>query len=242
MKKILLLLSALVMTLCCSTLAYTATVKADNEDYVLESYLIEVSDEETMLPVPDIPSDWTYSIVLKSGETILAENIHKYLFTQTGEYTLVYTIHKNGSLTDVIEETAVLHIADMTKPELIISGDYEEEYFVGDELIIQTAQVKDNVDKDLTASVELYFGEEKIAFENSKYVFKRNGEYRLIYKAIDAAGNESVLIYEFMVLKKDKESQQGCGGVAGGISALLSATACMALIMQKRKIKNNREE
>ena len=230
MKKILLLLSALVMTLCCSTLAYTATVKADNEDYVLESYLIEVSDEETMLPVPDIPSDWTYSIVLKMGGTILAENIYKYLFTQTGEYTLV------------IEETAVLHIADVTKPELIISGNYEEEYFVGDELIIQTAQVKDNVDKDLTASVELYFGEEKIAFENSKYVFKRNGEYRLIYKAIDAAGNESVLIYEFMVLKKDKESQQGCGGVAGGISALLSATACMALIMQKRKIKNNREE
>ena len=245
MKKLLFLFSALALMLLCPTSTYAA--KAETEDYVADSYLIEIAQEESFLPVPNIPSDWIYSIMLKDGETVLGEGISKYLFTQTGEYTLVYTIHKEGSLTDIIEETATLRVADIQKPTITVSSGYEDEYFVGDELLIQTATVNDNVDKDLSATVELYRGEEKLSVQNNKYLFEKTGEYQLVYKAVDSSGNENSLTYKFTVVKKTATDENiGCAMSLSGCSSVTSglpitfAMMGLALVRLKKQNKNKK--
>ena len=75
MKKILFLFSALALTLLFPMSTYAAN--AEMEDYVADSYLIEIAQEESFLPVPNIPNDWIYSIMLKDGETVLGEGISK---------------------------------------------------------------------------------------------------------------------------------------------------------------------
>lgn len=86
------------------------SVKAD--DYVKESYQVEITGKSVKLPVPDISETWAYRITLKKSETVLGENITEYLFEEQGEYTLVYSIYVDGSLTDVIEKTASLSVSD----------------------------------------------------------------------------------------------------------------------------------
>ena len=238
MKKLLLLLGVLVATLFGGNVPLNATAKAEAEDYVADSYKIEISESEVMLPVPTVPDGWAYAITLKDGETVLGEKVSKYLFENTGEYTLVYTIHKNGSLTDVVEETATLIVADMTKPTVTTDG-YDLEYYVGDTLTVQKAQVYDNVDVDLEASVTLRLGEEELTVENGKFTFTKTGEYTLTYKATDKSGNECTLQYEFTVLAR--------GGVAGnsgvelliigGVVLVIGAGVCVLLIKKAKRNK-----
>ena len=241
MKKLLFLFGALVLMLLCPTSTYAA--KAETEDYVRDNYFIEISQDESFLPVPNIPGSWTYSITLKDGETVLGDGISKYLFTQTGEYTLIYSIHKEGALTDVIEETATLCIADTQKPTITVSSGYEDEYFVGDELLIQTAIVQDNVDKDLSATIEFYCGEEKLSVQNNKYLFGKTGDYQLIYKAVDSSGNENSISYKFTVVKKTTDSEQsgcaislnGCSGVTSGLPITFAMIGVALVRFKKTK-------
>jgi hypothetical protein len=241
MKKLLFLLSALVATLVSSVFVPIATAKADLEDYVAESYLIEFSESEVKLPVPNVPNGWAYSITLKSGETVLGKNVTEYLFTQTGEYTLVYSLHKDGSLLEVTTETAILRIADFTAPTINIEG-YDAEYFLGETLVIQSAKVEDNDDKDLTAIVELYFGEEKIDVQSGSYAFEKIGPYKLIYKATDSAGNEGDLVCELAVLQRASNVEKNDGpwiyvGVGAGATVVLVAAFCTVLIIKKKQNK-----
>ena len=248
MSKILFLLCTLVTSLCCFTSIHGITAKAETEDYVAESYLIEISQTESMLPVPNVPEGWVYKITLKSGETVLGEGISKYSFTQTGEYTLVYEFRKNGSLTEFVTETAVLRVADVNKPVIITPDGYEEEYFIGDELTIQTAQVEDDVDTNLTATAELCLGNEKLSVQDGKYVFTEAGRYTLTYKAMDSAGNVGLLTYEFTVSVKPQDNEEpkgcsgGCSSVVGGMAGSLGGMAiCVLLSINKKsktKIKN----
>lgn len=194
-----------------------AQAKAESVDYVAENYTIDISDSEVQLPVPDVPNGWAYSIILKRGETVLGEQVTEYLFTQTGEYTLIYSLYDNGSLTNSILETATLNVVDTQKPTIETNG-YDEEYFVGDTLTIAVATVVDNVDTNLVASVELYFGTESLSISENSYTFTKEGEYILIYKAIDASGNENTLSYDFTVLPKDTGGKAtGCNGCSGTI-------------------------
>ena len=238
MKKILIVLCALVAVVFGGNATPIATAKADTEEYVADSYKIEISASVATLPVPNVPNGWAYAITLKDGETVLGEKITEYLFNKTGEYTLVYTLHKNGSLTDILQETATLTVADMTKPTLSTDG-YDSEYYVGDTLTITTAQVYDNVDEDLTATVELFCGEKKLSIQNGKYAFATTGQYRLVYKAIDKSGNENSLVYQFTVLqrdpKTDNEEKRGCFGAITGVPFALSLAVGAVLVTKKNK-------
>ena len=242
MKKILIILCALVVMAFGGNVAPITTAKADTEDYVADSYQIEISNSEVMLPVPNMPASWAYSITLKDGANVLGEKITKYVFEKTGEYTLVYTIHREGLLTDILEETAKLTVADMTKPTLTTDG-YDSEYYVGDTLLIQTAQVHDNVDDGLMASVALYLGEEQLVVENGKITFKKTGDYVLTYKATDKSGNEGTLTYEFTVIARDTDANDdknngGCGSaIFGGTTVAICAGICVALLIKRNKNK-----
>ena len=167
------------------------------------------------------------------------------MFTQTGEYTLIYSLYDNGSLINAILETVTLNVVDTQKPT-IQTNNYEEEYFVGDTLTIAAATVVDNVDTNLTASVELYFGTKSLSISENSYTFTKEGEYTLIYKAIDGSGNESMLSYEFTVLPKDTNGKAtGCNGCSGsiigggslGIGLLLLVTTGIVLIGKRSKTK-----
>ena len=239
MKKILFLLCTFVASLFCSVFPCDVTAKAETEDYVADSYLIEISETESMLPVPNIPEAWTYSITLKSGETVLGEGVSKYLFTQAGDYTLVYKLYKNGNVNDVLIETAALLVEDSESPVITIHG-YDEEYYVGDELTVQTAQVKDNVDANLTATAELYLGEKKLSLQNGKFVFKKAGEYTLVYKAVDSYGNESELKCSFTVLKTALSGGQIALIIGAASVVVLGGAACLLIIMKKTQNKNKK--
>lgn len=241
MKKILILLCALVVTLFGANILPSATAKAESEDYVADSYQIEISSSEVTLPVPNTPDGWAYSITLKDGANVLGEKITKYAFKKAGEYTLVYTLHREGSLTDVLEETANLIVADMTKPTLS-TDDYDSEYYLGDTLTIATAQVYDNVDEDLKATVELFFGTEKISVQNGKYTFTTTGQYSLVYKAVDNAGNKNSLVYSFTVLQRDTNpddngAKRGCFGATVGAPFALCFALGTVIFTKKNKNK-----
>ena len=122
MKKTLSLLCSLVAIILCISVLPNATAKAETEDYLQASYYVEISESETALPVPNVPNGWAYTITLKKGTEVLGEKIIKYAFTETGEYTLVYKLHKNGSLTDVTYETATLIVSDTTSPVITTDG------------------------------------------------------------------------------------------------------------------------
>lgn len=220
----------------------TTMAKAETEDYVADNYTIEISNTESMLPVPNVPETWTYRVTLKSGETVIGEGVSKYAFTQTGDYTLVYVIHKEGSLTDVITETAALHVADVKKPVITTPDGYEEEYFVGDELIIQTATVEDDVDENLTATAELYLGEKKLSVKGDKFVFKKKGEYKLVYKATDSYGNEGILTYEFTVSKKANNGMNIWLIVGCSVAVVALGTVLCVICIKKNKNKNEEQE
>lgn len=252
MRKKLVLYIMFVALLCFGIAIPNIKVKAES-NYIADSYSIEISESKVRLPVPDVPDTWAYSITLKHGETVLDENATEYLFTQTGEYTLVYHLHKNGSPTDIVEEVAILRVVDTQNPTLTTEG-YDEEYFVGDTLVILPAQVKDNVDKELTSSVTLYCGEEQLSIVNSSFVFSKTGNYTLTYTATDKSGNEGMLSYAFTVYEKAIEGESGanngcasggCSGnilAGGGIAILIGVIICALLIGKKQnKIKNGGE-
>ena len=241
MKKILFLLCALVVSLICSIFPSGVTATAETEDYVAESYLIEISKSEVKLPVPNVPNDWAYSITLKNGETVLGQNVTEYLFTQVGGYTLLYTLYKNGNGSEALTETAALQVVDSESPVIVILG-YDEEYYVGDELIVQTAQVKDNVDANLTATAELYLGKKKISIQDGKFVFKKAGEYTLVYKAVDSYGNESELKCSFTVLQEALSGGQIAFIISAAGVVVLGLAACLLVVMKKTQNKNKNKK
>ena len=101
----------------------------------------------------------------------------------------------------------------------------------------------DEEDGDLTASIQ-YTGNVNV---------NKEGEYTLIYKAIDSSGNESMLSYEFTVFPKATDDNangfiggcsgfNGCSGsIIGGtleIGVLLLVTTGVLFIGKRSKTKN----
>lgn len=222
----------------------TATAE-EVEDYLPESFSAEIQEREIKFPAPDIPETWAYSITLKNekDETI-AENVGGYTFSAAGEYRLIYKIHKAGSVVDFIEETVIFNVVDSIAPTIRTDG-YDIEYFVGATLTVLTGVVTDNVDKNLTANVQLLKGEQEQQIVNGEFTFQETGAYSLIYTATDLSGNKTTLTYDFTVLAKNVSSsvdteEKGCGsnifaGGAGG--ALLTGVAAFAVLLKKNKEK-----
>ena len=240
MKKLLFALSAILIAIVSVTAVPLQSAKAD--DYLLDTYLVEISETEVKLPVPSIPDKWAYSVTLKDGETVLGESITAYLFEKTGDYTLVYKMHVNGSLTEILEKTVTLKVGD-TKPPVIITDGYDKEYFVGDKLVIQTATVIDNVDGEMTATVTLVFNGSEQAIDSGEFTLKKKGDYTLTYQAVDSSGNEGILTYEFTVLPKNGI---GTGAiiaiVAGGTLLIGVAVLSVILICKKKRAKQIKKE
>ncbi len=240
MKKTLSLLCSLVAIIFCISVLPNATAKAETEDYLQDIYYVELSESETALPVPNVPNGWAYTITLKDGTEVLGEKIIKYAFTKTGEYTLVYKLHKNGSLTDVIEETTTLIVSDTTSPDITTDG-YDLEYYVGDTISILTAKVTDNVDKDLTATVKLYCGEQELTIVDGKYTFTSVGEYKIVYNSTDTAGNSASLEYKLSVVERPVDPNQKNNlilyiGIGAGVLVIVGAVIAVVLIKKNKNV------
>ena len=238
-KKILLSMFAVLLSALSIVTFPIDNAKAD--EYLLESYSVEISVTEVKLPVPDIPDNWAYTITVKDGETILGENVTSCTFSKLGEYTLIYKMHKNGSIEDVMEKTTILKVCDTTAPVITTDG-YDLEYFVGDKLTILTATVTDNVDKDLTATVTLTKDGKEQTIENGEFTLKKKGEYILTYKATDLSGNEGILTYKFEVLAKDGLSVFAIIAIVAGVVIIAGGVVLTILVCKKKKAKQIKKE
>ena len=134
------------------------------------------------------------------GKTFVAE--------KTGNYSVKVVADDGAGKTS--EKTVPLAITqDITDPIMNFDKQYNKNYPVGYELEILIPEVTDNVDKDLTASYKLYFGEKEISANNGKVKLNEVGEYKIVYTVSDSAGNSVEEIIKFNVVQLSFVPEEG---------------------------------
>lgn len=141
-------------------------------------------------PLIDINENNSIISMLLNGE-----EYHGELITADGKYTLlVKSVDKAGNTT----EQSLTFVLDTTKPKIKISGVEDGKYYKDSVKI----NVKTYEDADLTVTLN---GNK---YENDTEITEP-GEYSLIAKATDKAGNTSEEIVEFTILANEEEAPPG---------------------------------
>ena len=104
-------------------------------------------------------------------------------------------------------------------------------------MTVLDAFVTDNSGETIVCTVEVFWKDEKMTVENNEFKLEKGGEYKIVYTAVDNAGNVSEKVCEFSV-PYDKGIFGGCSGVVGGSSVLMTA-AFVGMIMIRRKKNEN---
>lgn len=116
---------------------------------------------------------------------------------------------------------------------IVVDGAYAAEYQAGNVIGILDAAVSDNSGETLTYSVEITRGNKPVEPENGEVKLKK-GDYKIVYRATDLAGNAAEKVFEFKV------TGQGCAcnGEIGGevwLAAFALPAAAMWLIIRRKK-------
>ena len=125
------------------------------------------------------------------------EIVDKYVFTAnlSGTYYIRYrAIDAQGNECDI--EANSLLIADRQSP--IVKSKPQLPTAVGLNQLLKFDDVTftDNVTETCTTYIYVVFGDyEKHLVEDNKYIFRKEGLYKVVYAAVDAAGNKTEVIY-----------------------------------------------
>ena len=161
-------------------------------------------------------------VAVQDGAITLAE----------GEYEIVYfAVYGGDKRAEARRAFTVL--ADTEAPVIVVDGAYAAEYQAGNVIGILDAAVSDNSGETLTYSVEITRGNKPVEPENGEVKLKK-GDYKIVYRATDLAGNAAEKVFEFKV------TGQGCAcnGEIGGevwLAAFALPAAAMWLIIRRKK-------
>ena len=161
-------------------------------------------------------------VAVQDGAITLAE----------GEYEIVYFAVYGGDKRAEARRTFTV-LADTEAPVIVVDGAYAAEYQAGNVIGILDAAVSDNSGETLTYSVEITRGNKPVEPENGEVKLKK-GDYKIVYRATDLAGNAAEKVFEFKV------TGQGCAcnGEIGGevwLAAFALPAAAMWLIIRRKK-------
>ena len=161
---------------------------------------VVVEDKEK--PKIEISKDDVYVCPDKETEAEQAKAIDNYdgdltkkIRVKIEEDKIVYRVTDSSGNTRTV--TRKVYHKDIEKPSIMLNGAEQLYLFVGDNYSDPGVKATDNCDGDITA---------KVAIEN-KVNTGAPGDYEVIYRAKDTAGNESA------ITRKVKVSEKAKGGV-----------------------------
>lgn len=141
-------------------------------------------------PIIDISENNSLVSMLLNGE-----EYHGELISTDGKYTLlIKVVDKAGNLT----EQLITFVLDTTQPKIKISGVEDGKFYK--ETVKPNIKTYEEADLVMTLNGNTYNGEE----------ISEPGEYALIAKATDKAGNSSEEIVEFTILEDKEDAPPGC--------------------------------
>ena len=181
--------------------------------------------------------EWNAEVFFNGDAVAVADGA--FLAENVGIYEIRYT------LKDASDNTAVysfyLEVTENKElPSIELSGNYQNEYRVGDEVPVLSAQATDINGNALAVKIAYRIGAdgaENAISAGENLSLSEEGRVYLVYTATDAAGNTAVRTVTFEVLKKEGGCG-GCSGSVGGGAALLSVLPLLgvtALLRKKRR-------
>ena len=154
------------------------------------------------------------------------------LTLSVGQYEIVYfTTYGDNQRAETRRSFTV--IADTVAPVIIVDGAYAAEYAAGNVVSVLDAGVSDNSGETLSYTVEITRGKKTVEPTNGEIKLEK-GDYKIVYRATDLAGNTAEKVFEFKVTG----SGCACNGEIGGelwLAALLLPVAAAWMIMRRKK-------
>ena len=125
------------------------------------------------------------------------EIIDEYVFTATlsGTYYIRY-MATDSQGNDCVIEANSLFIADRQSPLVIEKPNLPKTVSINERFTFTNVKFEDNVTTNCKTYIYVIFGDyEKHFVVDNTYVFRKEGEYRVVYGAIDKAGNKTEVMY-----------------------------------------------
>ena len=176
--------------------------------------------------------------VFFNGDTVAVAD-GAFLAENVGIYEIRYTLKDDSD--NMAVYSFYLEVAENKElPVIKLSGNYQNEYRVGDEVPVLSAQATDINGNTLTVKIAYRIGAdgaENTISAGENLSLSEEGRYYLVYTATDAAGNTTVRTVTFEV-SKEEGGCSGCNGSVGGGTALLSVLPLFgiaALLRKKRR-------
>lgn len=119
--------------------------------------------------------------------------------TQYGTYLIKFTARDFSG--NELDFSYLVNVVDEQAPEIAVE-EITKSYKIGDTIAVPKATVTDNVDKDLTLTVYVYSASLtmwQLDEGEKSFKVKQAGEYRIVYVAVDSAGNYGIKTLVFTV-------------------------------------------
>lgn len=114
----------------------------------------------------------------------------------SGNYFIKYRAVDNANNKLEISAKYYTIIADRQSPLVVTMPEIQTEVEVNREIKFEDVEFADNVTKECVTYMYVTFGNyEKQLIKDNKYIFSKKGIYKLVYGAIDGAGNKTEVIY-----------------------------------------------
>ena len=176
--------------------------------------------------------------VIPQGGTAQAVQGYTFTPTQTGSYTVRYTVAYGGE--SVVREF-VLEVKDTTPPVIRFETEVPATATAGDTVVLPAIIVTDDKDTVSEYRVWIEFGGVRTEIFDLAFKAEQEGVYKVIVQSSDAAGNPAEISAEITVVAPSEGGVQdwviavcciaGAAVVAGGVAA--------AVIVVRKKKKAN---
>lgn len=171
------------------------------------------------------------------ADTVIEIDDGKFTPGLIGNYKVIVKAIKG----DVVEQASVNVVVKDTTAPVITINETNQTYSAGSTIFAYTATVADNYDSILSYKVYLVDGDEQVELKGNSFVAEKAGEYTLVYKAVDNAGNEA----ESKTVTIKVGAMAAGGGCNSSISMGLSINVIIVcavislIIIRRRKNEKN---
>lgn len=214
----------------------TAEVLYDSEG----NYLPTIFSDEYVYSIS------IYSISDTDYKNPIAENVGmRYTFEGPGEYVLqYYLVHTQTG--ECSYEYTRFKLIDKEAPILSLNGAYNDWYALGEKVEIIDVVIYDKVDAQLAefSYKVILNGSDVTAQVSNGVITVADGEYEIVYTAIDNSGNEGSLSVFFTVgdnwktpedIESDPSQSGSCASTIGSLPLMAVGLAALATVLTKRR-------
>ncbi len=205
------------------------------KDGVQNSWIINGSEEKPELLETDVEfsddsgvCEIEISVKLDKKDIAIAD-----AFGKAGVYEITYTAKDEFLNIASVTRTFTVYEEDVEAPIIsVYGGDLVVK--VGERVSVPTYRCFDNYSGELSADVKVYFNGSEIEITDGAFMASAEGEYKLVYSAVDEKGNETQ--EEIIITAVKKTASTGCSSVlpVGSVLGALSLLG-VCVLYKKRK-------